>query len=242
MQNSLVNDIFIQYKCKDYFKEIVEAPFGESGKIKQYYIKTSDSINYDEVPIELEPTIQYLNSIKLTSSSAMDIGERLTHKYGFLNYKPFITRRREAYDHSKELKSATGWDDYPILGEKNPIFKGEPIDTWFNFLGTIQFFSKSLEDHNFFENLDSSTKFFRTDEANELLKDINLRFDINTQKVSLSSNSFAASMILYLVSKKRHLKSCLECSNLYFAHRTDKIFCNPNCTKKHERRNKASNT
>lgn len=236
MKNSLINEVFIQYKCRDYFKEIVKFPFGEGGYASQCYMKTSDSINYEEVPIELEPTLQYLNSIDIETINGAELGEKLTHKYGFLNFKPFVVLRREAYENNENLKSATGFD-FPSIGDKKPIYDGEPISTWMTFVKTIQFFSKSLQDIEYYNQLKPHQIFFRTNEVNDLLKDINLKFDINTQKVSLSSNSFAASMVLYLISKKRHLKSCNECSNLFFAQRTDKLFCHPNCSKKYSRRN-----
>jgi hypothetical protein len=238
MTSSLIQNQYIQYKFNNYHLEPVEIPFGESGVISSHKINTINQSNYNEVVIELEPTIQYLNSIKLNECGMGELALNLTNKYGFLYFKDHVIRAKTNWDFFELHDKLTG-SKTPRIIEEKPFYDGEDISRWWFLVETVQFISKSISDSKYLESVDGKKKFFHYESINNIIKSIYLQYDMEKHSVSLHANSLASAIVMHVVSQANHLKKCEECSALFFAKRSNAQFCNNNCAKKNQRnRNK----
>lgn len=237
MENSLINKTFIQYKFHDYFQEKYVSPFETTDertfRIHTNRITTFNKSAYEEVPLELEPTIQYLNSIKDTKRLGLAL--ELTKKYGFLHFKSHVVREKERnqwYDNYDKAHS----ENFPRIFDKSSPYEGEDIQLWPNFVNTMQTITKMIGEPEYMNNMKQDERFHYLEMLNHTVASAQLIYDIEEHSFKLKADSLPTAIILFIISRKNYLKSCEECSSLYFAQRNTKQFCNPTCRKRNQRK------
>ena len=240
MNNSLVDNIFIQYKFAEYDIEQRKEEYSNFSSINNY-IKPISGINYDESYVELEPTIQYLNSLKLpvNAQETVTFSLNLTKKYGFLEFKSYIKK----YENLNFFNELVDKDDQETNNVKFkntmsslvPNYEGELDGAWVILVKNLQFLLKAINSKEFYRNAELEDRLWNTDYFNDSLKNVYPTFDIESGEMKLNTLSFGSALLLNILNNKNYLKSCIYCNGMYFAKRSDSIYCNNNCAKNYQR-------
>lgn len=233
MDNSLIKSTFVQYKFNNYDTKKQFEPIGEEVTFEIDTIYAPEQSNYEEVVIELEPTIQYLNSIEPNVN--LDLSLHLTKKYGFLYFKEHVARERERWDHYNKYEAAYKYKPIRLFPETTS-YGGEDVDRWPRFVEKMQSIFKMVNDSEYIKTMSQAEEFEITDFINLALSNTRLKYSFEKHAFDISINSLDAAIVLYIISRKNYLKSCEDCSSLFFAKRNSKRFCNPTCAKRNERR------
>jgi len=115
---------------------------------------------------------------------------------------------------NKHIKSPHGYFNY----EKENIAKWE-------------YFIKDIK--NIVENKDID----KTEIMNSyLIEDTYIYFDdFDTKNIAYKCDSLSSATMLYLITNKQHTKNCVKCDNIFFAKRSDAMYCNQACAKSYQR-------
>lgn len=237
MENSLINKTFIQYKFHDYYQEKYQHSYEfaeeRSLRINTYRVTTFNKSAYEEVSLELEPTIQYLNSIKDTKRLGLAL--ELTKKYGFLHFKSHVAREKERNQYYENYDKAHS-ENFPRIFDKSSPYEGEDIVLWPGFVDTMQIITKMIGEPEYINNMKHDERFHYLEMLNQTVSTAQLIYDVEEHSFKLKADSLPTAIILFIISRKNYLKSCEECSSLYFAQRNTKQFCNPTCRKRNQRK------
>ena len=233
MANSLVDDNFIQYKCKDYtmgeyYKEF--SP-GLGMGMTVHKIKAVNPLVYEPFSLSIEPTIQRLGNEKLPEyrdkEAWSDLSLQLTKDYGFLYLPKHIQSINSDIEmHENYTKMFTG----TIEEHKsdNP-YDGEEAEEWKTLISTVHYCLNRISDESFINSIHPNSNIEFGWAIEKYLNAVNPVFDFETNTISLKCESLASSIILSIVSNKKHLKSCEVCSKLFFSTRSNTKYCNTTC-------------
>jgi hypothetical protein len=242
MTNSLVDNIFIQYKFFEYDIENRKEEFDNFTTTNNYIVPIS-GLSYEESYIELEPTIQYLSSLKLPTNwkDEISFSLKLTKKYGFLKFKNHI-KKYENLNFFNELLDKEEQESNKVILDKamsNAIstFKGESVYNWVLFVKNLKFMLRAINSYDFYENSNLEDRLWNTDFFNESLKNVYPIYDIESGRMKLNTNDFGSAILLSILNNKNYLKSCIYCNGMYFAKRSDSKYCSNNCAKNYQRNN-----
>jgi hypothetical protein len=237
MENSLADDNFIQYKCKNYTIGVYyrrthkNATSGLSKiGINETLIKAPDLVAFESFPLSIEATIQRLNNIDMPDEYDLDgwddLAFQLVNDYGFLFFNKYIDDAKDEI----EYEMNTDWN-WPTLDEyitKDP-YAGDKPSQWKDLIQTIQITLKRVNDSEFSESMSSTDKFFNDSRIKFYLNGVSPQFDVDTQSIKLKPNSLASAIMLSIVSNNKHLKTCEVCSKLFFAKRSTTKYCSTTC-------------
>jgi len=238
MANSLVDDNFIQYKCKEYttgeyYKEF--AP-GLGMGTTVYMIKAVNPLVYEPFSLSIEPTIQRLSNEKLPeyrdNEAWCDLSLQLTKDYGFL----YLPKHIEGLNADSEVnqnftKLFTGtFEEYK---SDNP-YDGEEASDWKRLISTVHYCLKRISDESFINSIHPQSNIEFGWAIEKYLNGVNPVFDFETNTISLKCESLASAIILKILSNKKHLKSCEVCSKLFFSTRSNTQYCNTTCGRRNQ--------
>lgn len=232
MQNSLLEDSFIQYKCKEY-------------KVGEYYkqfnskttmgntvtkIKAVNPHIFEPINFSLEPTIQRLCNEVLPlnndNEAWTELSLQLTRDYGFL----YLPRHIQSLNDDIELNQYTSlYINSSTEHHMDNPYQGEEISEWKRFITTLQYSFNRISNPSFLESISSEDKFFYDGYMQMYLDEIKPTYDFETQSISLKCDSLASAIMLSIVSNNKHLKSCIKCSKLFYAGRSDAKYCDTTC-------------
>ena len=235
MANSLVDDNFIQYKCKEY-------------KVGEYFQKYSDKLDigriitcikpvnpysYTPFSLSIESTIQRLSELDVPDYSDKEhlnsFSLKLTENYGFL----YLAKHLDTLNDDIETHNyATMFDGSPEKYIKDNPYDGEVIHEWANLVKTVQYTLNRIDDNSYKDSIDSLDNFDYENRLSNYLSEVSPVFDFNKQNISLKCQSLASAIILSIVSNNKHLKSCNVCSKLFFSKRSDTKYCCTTCGRK----------
>jgi len=229
-QNSLLQDNFIQLKHREYEIGDYYNRYNNQFGTTITKIKALNPAIYTPFSISLESTIQRLAAEQLPSMNDKvakdELCLQLTKDYGFL----YFPRHIQSINDDIELNQYTSLfkgTDSEFIAENT--YQPEPAEKWWRFITTLQYLMKRIEDINFNESQRPDDMYFNDTQVELYLNEIKPSYDFNTQSISLKCDSLASACILSIVSNKKHLKSCKQCSKLFFAGRSDAMYCNSNC-------------
>lgn len=232
LENNLLDDSFVQYKCPlgyeigDYYEKYTSKY--ELGNTVTY-IKAVEPAIYNAFPIALEPTIQRLSNLivpKNDKEAWSQLSLQLTKDYGFLYYSR----------HLKKIEGEVLLNNYTNLyinsldehKANNPYVKEKAYE-WIRLVKTVQYAVKIIDDETYRESLRPDDRFFNDGYIDLYLGEIKPRYDFETKAISLECDSLASAIMLSIVTNKKHLKSCLQCNKLFYAKRSDAMYCNSSC-------------
>ena len=231
LKNNLLDDSFVQYKCPlgyevgDYYEKF--SPKYNIGRTTTY-IKALEPAIYNAFSIALEPTIQRLSNLKIPNDKEAlnKLSLQLTKDYGFLYYSR----------HLKKLEDDVLLNDHANLHinsldehRANNPYEKEKAYKWIRLVETVQYALKIIDDDSYRESLKPDDRFFNDGYIDLYLGEIKPRYDFETQAISLECDSLASAIMLSIVTNKKHLKSCLQCNKLFYAKRSDAMYCNSSC-------------
>ena len=236
MQNSLLEDSFIQYKCKEYTigvysRRVYKNATSGLSKIgtNETLIKALDLVAFESFPLSIEATIQRLNNIDMPDEYDLDgwddLAFQLVNDYGFLFFNKYIDDAKDEIEY--EMNTDWNWPTLDKYITKDP-YPGDKPSQWKDLIETIQTTLKRINDSEFSESMSSTDKFFNESRIKFYLNGVSPQFDVDTQSIKLKPNSLASAIMLSIVSNNKHLKSCIKCSKLFYAGRSDAKYCNPN--------------
>lgn len=236
LRNNLLDDTFVQYKCPhgyevdEYWEKY--SPKYSLGRFTTYIVALEPSI-YNAFPIALEPTIQRLSNLKVPNDKeALDeLSLQLTKDYGFLYYSR----------HLKELEDDMFLNEHVNLyinsldeHRANNPYKMEKASKWIRLVETVQYAIRLFDDEGYRDSLKPDERFFNDGYIDLYLAEIKPRYDFEKQVISLECDSLASAIMLSIVTNKKHLKSCLQCNKLFYAKRSDAMYCNSSCGRKNQ--------
>ena len=239
-ENSLLEDSFIQYKCSEYTVGEYYNKINAHSDIGRYttIIKAVNPNIYTPINISLESTIQRLSNEKLPKQTDKEgrtnLALQLTKDYGFL----YLPKHIQSFNHDTELSQHVSL--LPLTEAMLRPYEGESVRQWIKLVETIQYALNRLNIPEYTKTMRSSDAFFYDEQIHLYLNEVNPVYDFDKETISLKCDSIASAIMLYIVSNKRHLKSCKVCSKLFYSKRSDKQFCNNNCAKKSQRAREAN--
>ena len=238
MANSLVDDNFIQYKCKDYtmgeyYKEFSS---GLGSGMTVHKIKAVNPVVYEPFSLSIEPTIQRLSNEKLPEyrdkEAWCDLSLQLTKDYGFLYLPKHIQKLNndiEIHDNFTSL-FAGSVEKY----KSDNLYEGETIRIWKDLISTVHYCLNRISDESFITSIHPQSNIEFGWAIEKYLNAVNPVFDFESNTVSLKCESLASAIILKILSNKKHLKSCEACSKLFFSTRSNTQYCSPTCGRKNQ--------
>ena len=239
-ENSLLEDSFIQYKCSEY-------TVGEYyNKINTHsdrgrYITIIKAVNpniYTPFNISLESTIQRLSNEKLPKhgdkKGRTNLALQLTKDYGLI----YLPKHVESFNHDIELSQHVSL--LPLTEKMLRSYEGESVGQWIKLVETVQYALSRISIPEYTKTMRSSDAFFYDEQISLYLNEVNPVYDFENESISLKCDSIASAIMLYIVSKKRNLKTCNQCTKLFYTKRSDTQFCNNNCAKKNQRNREAN--
>ena len=231
MGNSLVDDNFIQYKCKEY--ELGEY-WERIGMVT--YIKALNPLVYEPFSLSIESTIQRLSNEKLpeynNKEAWRDLSLQLTKDYGFLYLPKHIQKLNndiEIHDNFTKLFTSSV-EEYK---SDNP-YEGEIPRFWKDLISTVHYCLNRISDESFINSIHPQSNIQFGWQIENYLNGVNPVFDFETNTISLKCESLASAIILKILSNKKHLKSCESCSKLFFSKRSNTQYCSPTCGRKNQ--------
>jgi len=238
MGNSLVDDNFIQYKCKEYttgefYEEFEQIP-GMGTTV--HMIKAVNPLVYEPFSLSIESTIQRLSNEKLpeygNDEAWCDLSLQLTKDYGFLYLPKHIERLNSAVEVNENFtKLYTGtFEEYK---SDNP-YDGEAARKWERLISTVHYCLKRISDDSFSNSISPQSNIEFGWSIEKYLNEVNPVFDFETNTISLKFESLASAIILKILSNKKHLKSCESCSKLFFSKRSNTQYCNTTCGRRNQ--------
>ncbi len=234
MGNSLVDDNFIQYKCKEYTTGEYYEEFSPSLGMGMtvHMIKAVNPLVYSPFSLSIEPTIQRLSNEKLPedrdNEAWCDLSLQLTKDYGFLYLPKHIedlNSDAEMLENYNQMYTIGSVEDYK---SGNP-YNGEKAEEWKKLISTVHYCLKRISDESFINSIHPQSNIEFGWQIESYLNGVNPVFDFQTNTISLKCESLASAIILSIVSNKKHLKSCEVCSKLFFSTRSNTKYCNTTC-------------
>lgn len=236
LKNNLLDDSFTQYKhdsynIGEYFERYGSNPRWPDKSRVVHRITAGNALLYKPFQLSLEPTIQRLANLNLKNLSKearIELCFQLTKDYGFL----YFPRHLETIYNSIKLNQILSVDLYSKSDEdfkKDNSYIGESTDKWWKFIITLQHTIKRINNEELYQSQEPFIKWFIDVEIDKLLNTVKPSFDFETQSISLKCDSLASACMLSIVSNKKHLKTCLQCNKLFYAKRSDAMYCNSSC-------------
>ena len=233
LKNSLLDNSFIQYKhdnysIGEYFEPKSSHPSWKNMGNTVHWIKADNPLLYKPLKLSLESTIQRLANEKLPNDkeSRIELSFQLTKDYGFLYFPRHYER---VYNDIKLNQHASLFPESDVDYQNDNLYEGETTDKWLRFISTLQYALKRFDDEDFYQSQRADDRFFNDTAVEMFINEVQPSFDFETQSISLKCDSLASACMLSIVTNKKHLKSCLQCNKLFYAKRSDAMYCNSSC-------------
>lgn len=233
-ENSLLEDSFIQYKCSEYTVGEYYNKINAHSDIGRHttIIKAINPNIYTPINISLESTIQRLSNEKLPKQTdkqgRTNLALQLTKDYGFL----YLPKHIQSFNHDIELNKHVSL--LPLSEEMLKPYEGESVRQWVKLVETVQYALNRINIPDFTKTMRSSEAFFHDEQIQLYLNEVNPIYDFDNESISLKCDSIASAIMLYIVSNKRNLKACNQCSKLFYSKRSDAMYCNTSCGRKNQ--------
>ena len=204
MENSLADNNFIQYKCKNYtigvyYKRPYKNATSRLSEIKNNVtlIKAPDLVAFESFPLSIEATIQRLNNIDMPDEYDIDkwndLALQLVNDYGFLFFNKYIDDAKDEIEY--EMNTDWNWLTLDEYITKDP-YSGDEPSQWKDLIETIQTTLKRINNSEFSESMSSTDKFFNDSRIKFYLNGVSPEFDVVTQSIKLKPNSLASAIML----------------------------------------------
>lgn len=172
---------------------------------------------------------------------------KLSYRFGVPQHEPSIIKLEDVIKKISKNKIPTTekeWESYCLdlvqnFGFLNTSkeynsyisYEKESINKWKQFVLDLKCILKN--------NINDSNNVIRINRY--LMKDTHLYFDdFHVKNLSYKCNSLASAIILYIITNKKHSKNCIQCNSIFFAKRSDALYCSGNCSKTYQRKNQTN--